>query len=105
MGAIVVSPVFIGRREELSSLAGQLERARASDPAFALIGGEAGVEVTRAKSGTQAGLASEIADGAAALRAHPAAIRLVGADILCSLVYGMQTVLLSMALSGGTVGR
>ena len=35
---------------------------------------------------------SGIADGAAALRARPAAIRLVGADVMCSLVYGMQTV-------------
>jgi len=33
-----------------------------------------------------------IADGAAALRAHPAAVRLVGADLMCSLVYGMQTI-------------
>jgi DNA-binding CsgD family transcriptional regulator/tetratricopeptide (TPR) repeat protein len=45
--ANVVSPVFIGRREELASLAGQLERARANGPAFALIGGEAGVGKTR----------------------------------------------------------
>jgi DNA-binding CsgD family transcriptional regulator len=45
--ANVVSPVFIGRREELASLAGQLERAKANDPAFALIGGEAGVGKTR----------------------------------------------------------
>jgi hypothetical protein len=28
----------------------------------------------------------DIADGAAALRAHPHAIRLIGADIVCSLV-------------------
>jgi predicted MFS family arabinose efflux permease len=28
------------------------------------------------------------------LRAHPHALRLVGADIICSLVYGLQTVLL-----------
>ncbi|HEX3516729.1 MAG TPA: AAA family ATPase [Trebonia sp.] len=47
MDANVVSPVFIGRREELASLAGQLERAKAKDPAFALIGGEAGVGKTR----------------------------------------------------------
>ena len=47
MGANVVSPVFIGRREELASLAGQLERSKAKDPAFALIGGEAGVGKTR----------------------------------------------------------
>src|SRR6201986_333614 len=48
VGANVVSPVFIGRREELASLAGQLEQARAKEPAFALIGGEAGVGQTRA---------------------------------------------------------
>jgi DNA-binding CsgD family transcriptional regulator/tetratricopeptide (TPR) repeat protein len=47
VGANVVSPVFIGRREELASLAGQLERARADGPAFALVGGEAGVGKTR----------------------------------------------------------
>jgi MFS family permease len=40
------------------------------------------------------GLLRDVADGAAALRAHPRALRLVGADIMCSLVYGMQTVLL-----------
>lgn len=40
------------------------------------------------------GLLREVADGAAALRAHPAAMRPAGADIACSLVYGMQTVLL-----------
>ncbi len=33
-------------------------------------------------------------DGAAALLAHPEALRLVGADIMCSLTYGLQTVLL-----------
>jgi DNA-binding CsgD family transcriptional regulator len=47
VGANVVSPVFIGRREELASLAWQLQRAKAEDPAFALIGGEAGVGKTR----------------------------------------------------------
>jgi MFS family permease len=40
------------------------------------------------------GLLHGIADGAAALRSHPAALRLVGADIMCSLIYGTQTVLL-----------
>ena len=50
--------------------------------------------VTRHAAAEHSGLVSDIADGAAALRAHPAAIRLIGADILCSLVYGMQTVLL-----------
>jgi MFS family permease len=40
------------------------------------------------------GLLREVAQGAAALRAHPAALRLVGADIMCSVLYGAQTVLL-----------
>jgi predicted MFS family arabinose efflux permease len=40
------------------------------------------------------GLLREMAQGAAALRAHPAALRLVGADIMCSVLYGAQTVLL-----------
>ncbi len=34
-----------------------------------------------------------MAQGAAALRAHPAALRLVGADIMCSVLYGAQTTL------------
>ena len=41
-----------------------------------------------------AGLLRGVADGAAVLRAHPRALWQVGADIMCSLVYGMQTVLL-----------
>jgi MFS family permease len=41
-----------------------------------------------------AGLRRELAQGAAALRAHPRALRLVGADITCSVLYGTQTVLL-----------
>lgn len=41
-----------------------------------------------------AGLLRGVAEGAAVLRSAPQALRLVGADIMCSLVYGMQTVLL-----------
>ena len=40
------------------------------------------------------GLLRGMAEGAQALRSHPAALRLVGADIMCSLIYGAQTVLL-----------
>jgi MFS family permease len=40
------------------------------------------------------GLLRDLTAGAAALRSHPQALRLVGADVMCSLVYGMQTVLL-----------
>jgi predicted MFS family arabinose efflux permease len=61
-------------------------------------------ELTRTRAGGHAGLVSEIADGAAALRAQPAAIRLVGADILCSLVYGMQTVLLILVARHAGLG-
>jgi MFS family permease len=43
---------------------------------------------------TRDGLLAEMTAGAAVLRAHPQALRLVGADIMCSLMYGMQTVLL-----------
>ena len=60
--------------------------------------------VTRTGTSGHAGLLSEVADGAAALRAHPAAVRLVGADILCSLVYGMQTVLLIMVARHAGLG-
>ena len=49
-------------------------------------------------------LLRDIADGAAALRAHPAALRLVGADIMCSLVYGMQTVLLLLVARQAGLG-
>ena len=49
-------------------------------------------------------MSSGIADGAAALRAHPAAVRLVGADLLCSLVYGMQTVLLILVARQAGLG-
>ena len=45
-------------------------------------------------AGQPASLRHDVADGAAALRAHPAAMRLVGADIMCSVLYGTQTVLL-----------
>jgi DNA-binding CsgD family transcriptional regulator/tetratricopeptide (TPR) repeat protein len=47
VGANVVSPVFIGRQGELASLTRILQRAKAKDPAFALVGGEAGVGKTR----------------------------------------------------------
>jgi predicted MFS family arabinose efflux permease len=69
----------------------------------------AAFEVTRTAGGSLTGrgrpsLVSEIADGVAALRAYPAAIRLVGADILCSLVYGMQTVLLILVARQAGLG-
>jgi MFS family permease len=44
--------------------------------------------------GDAEGLIRGIATGAAALRSCPGALRLVGADIMCSTIYGAQTVLL-----------
>jgi MFS family permease len=45
-------------------------------------------------AGRPAGLLREVAQGAAALRTRPEALRLIGADVTCSAVYGTQTVLL-----------
>ncbi len=45
-------------------------------------------------AGLFTGMFSELAEGAAALRQHPQALRLIGADIMCSFLYGTQTVLL-----------
>ncbi len=47
MSASVVSPVFVGRRDEMAALAGLMQLAHGGDAAFALIGGEAGVGKTR----------------------------------------------------------
>ncbi len=47
MSAIVVSPVFIGRADELAALGALLDRVLAHEAAFAVIGGEAGVGKTR----------------------------------------------------------
>jgi DNA-binding CsgD family transcriptional regulator/tetratricopeptide (TPR) repeat protein len=58
VGGNVVSPVFIGRREELASLAGLLDRVSSHGPGFALVGGEAGVGKTRLAR-ELAGLAAE----------------------------------------------
>ena len=50
------------------------------------------------------GLLRGVAEGAAVLRAYPQALRLVGADIMCSLVYGMQTVLLLLVARQAGLG-
>ena len=68
------------------------------------IGDRRAFAVAGAEAARPAGLFSDIADGAAALRAHPEAVRLVGADILCSLVYGMQTVLLVLVARNAGLG-
>lgn len=62
--------------------------------ALTVLGIPASAAGAAASSGHSAGLLREVAVGAALLRAHPRALRLVGADIICSLIYGLQTVLL-----------
>ncbi|MFC6082910.1 helix-turn-helix transcriptional regulator [Sphaerisporangium aureirubrum] len=47
MRATVVSPVFVGRQEELAVLSAAAAAARAGTPGFVLVGGEAGVGKTR----------------------------------------------------------
>jgi ATP/maltotriose-dependent transcriptional regulator MalT len=47
MSVSMVSPVFIGRRAEMASLTALLGQVQAGTPAFALVGGEAGVGKTR----------------------------------------------------------
>jgi hypothetical protein len=47
MSASLVSPVFGGRRAELSALSALLDRAAGAQQAFAIVSGEAGVGKTR----------------------------------------------------------
>jgi len=57
--------------------------------------------------GERRGVVADVVLGARALRGHPVAVRLVGADVVCSVVYGMQTVLLlllSRTLGFGDAG-
>ena len=49
-----------------------------------------------AAAGERRGIVADVVIGARALRSHPVAVRLVGADVVCSVVYGMQTVLLML---------
>jgi DNA-binding CsgD family transcriptional regulator/tetratricopeptide (TPR) repeat protein len=47
MGVAVVSPVFVGRQQELGGLASEVSRVAGGEPGFVLVGGEAGVGKTR----------------------------------------------------------
>jgi MFS family permease len=60
-----------------------------------------------AATGERQSVLADVVTGARALREHPMAVRLVGADVVCSVVYGMQTVLLllvSRSLGFGNAG-
>jgi MFS family permease len=58
-------------------------------------------------TGERQSVLADVVTGARALRGHATAVRLVGADVVCSVVYGMQTVLLlllSRSLGFGDAG-
>jgi predicted MFS family arabinose efflux permease len=97
MGAVAAGPV-VGAVVLLlgpPSTAFLLNAATFSLSALAVLSipGGAAFRPTRAAAEHQ-GLVADIVLGARALRAHPVAVRLVGADVVCSVIYGMQTVLL-----------
>jgi MFS family permease len=75
--------------------------------ALAVLSIPAGPAFAPARTGERSSVVEDIVLGARTLRAHPAALRLVGADVVCSIVYGMQTVLLlvlSRSLGFGDAG-
>jgi MFS family permease len=75
--------------------------------ALAVLSIPAGPAFAPARSGQHSSVLQDVVLGARTLRAHPAALRLVGADVVCSVVYGMQTVLLlvlSRSLGLGNAG-
>jgi len=75
--------------------------------AIAVLSIPAGPAFLPARSGERNSVVEDVVLGARTLRSHPAALRLVGAEIVCSVVYGMQTVLLlllSRSLGFGDAG-
>jgi MFS family permease len=71
---------------------------------LAIPGGDHFAPAAGAPAGRPSGVLSEIAAGAAVLRRSPVALRLVGADVMCSVVYGMQTVLLLLVARESGLG-
>ena len=82
-------PVFVGREAELATLSGLAERARANEPQFALVEGEAGI----GKSSLLAKLESSLRD-AIVLRAS-------GEEAESQLAYGVVAQLVSAAQAVG----
>lgn len=94
---VIVGPALSGALLLLGSpaLAFAMNALTFGLSALAVLAIPAGPAFRPGRSGERPdGLLRGVADGAAVLRAHPQALRLVGADVMCSLVYGAQTVLL-----------
>jgi MFS family permease len=96
MGAVAAGPV-VGAVVLLlgpPSTAFLINAATFGLSALAVLSIPGGPVFASARSGARQGIVADVVLGARALRAHPVAVRLVGADVVCSVVYGMQTVLL-----------
>jgi len=97
MGAVAAGPV-VGAVVLLlgpPSTAFLLNAATFTLSALAVLSIPAGAAFQPARvAGDHQGIVADVVLGARALRSHPVAVRLVGADVVCSVVYGMQTVLL-----------
>ena len=109
MGAIAAGPVVGAVLLLLGSptAAFLLNAGTFAISALAILSIPAGAAFLPARSGARESVVADVVLGARTLRAHPAALRLVGADVVCSVVYGMQTVLLlvlSRSLGFGNAG-
>ncbi len=94
---VVVGPGFGALLLALGSpsLAFALNAATFGLSALAVASLPAGALFAPARQGEQApNVGRELREGARALLGQPAALRLVGADVVCSVIYGAETVLL-----------
>jgi MFS family permease len=73
--------------------------------ALAVLSIPAGPAFAPARSGARDSVLADVVLGARTLRAHPAAMRLLGGDVVCSVVYGMQTVLLLLLSRAAGLGN
>jgi MFS family permease len=73
--------------------------------AVAVLSIPAGPPFAPARSGARESVLADVVLGARTLRAHPAALRLLGGDVVCSVVYGMQTVLLLLLSRSAGLGN
>jgi MFS family permease len=98
MGAVAAGPV-VGAVLLLAgppSTAFLVNAVSFAHSGLAVLSLPAGAVFRPAGAGQRRGIVADVVTGARALRAHPVAVRLVGADVVCSVVYGMQTVLLML---------
>jgi predicted MFS family arabinose efflux permease len=109
-GSIVAGPalgaLLLGLSSPAVAIALNAASFLASAAAVTAIGSSAAFVPSRADGGPLR-LGRELREGAQALRAAPAAVRLVAADVLCSATYGLLTVtlvLVSMRVGAGTGG-